>query len=89
MNIQIFGTKKCNDTKKAQCYFNPKGTEAWADEFETIDAVEIYINDAEIVDILRPMEVPYVIAENNELELAGAYGHLTSKELYSNLCNEH
>ena len=68
MNIQIFGTKKCNDTKKAQCYFNPKGTEAWADEFETIDAVEIYINDAEIVDILRPMEVPYVIAENNENE---------------------
>ena len=47
---------------------NPKGTEAWADEFETIDAVEIYINDAEIVDILRPMEVPYVIAENNENE---------------------
>lgn len=26
------------------------------------------INDAEIVDILRPMEVPYVIAENNENE---------------------
>ncbi len=25
----------------------------------------------------------------DELELAGAYGHLTSEELYSNLCNDY
>lgn len=25
MNIQIFGTKKCNDTKKAQRYFKERG----------------------------------------------------------------
>jgi arsenate reductase-like glutaredoxin family protein len=25
MNIQIFGTKKCNDTKKAERYFKERG----------------------------------------------------------------
>ena len=25
MNIQIFGTKKCNDTKKAQRFFKERG----------------------------------------------------------------
>lgn len=25
MNIQIFGTKKCNDTKKAKRYFKERG----------------------------------------------------------------
>lgn len=56
MNIQIFGTKKCNDTKKAQCYFNPKGTEAWADEFETFifqDRKKIKIIDADTVTLLK------------------------------------
>ena len=25
MNIQIFGTKKCNDTKKAESFFKERG----------------------------------------------------------------
>ena len=25
MNIRIFGTKKCNDTKKAECFFKERG----------------------------------------------------------------
>ena len=25
MNIQIFGTKKCNETKKAECFFKERG----------------------------------------------------------------
>ena len=27
MNIQIFGTKKCNDTKKAERFFKERGIE--------------------------------------------------------------
>ena len=27
MNIQIFGTKKCNDTKKAEWFFKERGIE--------------------------------------------------------------
>ena len=35
MNIQIFGTKKCNDTKKAERFFKERGI-----KFQFIDAIE-------------------------------------------------
>ena len=35
MNIQVFGTKKCNETKKAQRYFKERGI-----KFQFIDMVE-------------------------------------------------
>ena len=35
MNIQIFGTKKCNDTKKAQRFFKERGI-----KFQFIDMTE-------------------------------------------------
>ena len=35
MNIQIFGTKKCNDTKKAQRYFKERSI-----KFQFIDMSE-------------------------------------------------
>ncbi len=35
MNIQIFGTKKCNDTKKAERYFKERGI-----KFQFIDIKE-------------------------------------------------
>ena len=35
MNIQIFGTKKCNETKKAQRYFKERGI-----KFQFIDMAE-------------------------------------------------
>lgn len=35
MNIQIFGTKKCNDTKKAQRYYKERGI-----KFQFIDMSE-------------------------------------------------
>ena len=35
MNIQIFGTKKCNDTKKAECFFKERGI-----KFQFIDMKE-------------------------------------------------
>ncbi len=68
---------------------NPKGTEEWADESDVNEAVEIFINGIEIIDTLRIIETPYVIAEDSDLELAGDYGHLTPDELYSNLSNDY
>ena len=35
MNIQVFGTKKCNDTKKAQRFFKERGI-----KFQFIDMAE-------------------------------------------------
>ena len=43
MNIQIFGTKKCNETKKAQRYFKERGI-----KFQFIDMSEKEISKGEL-----------------------------------------
>lgn len=65
---------------------NPKGKEAWAEFFDVSKAVEIYINDTKLVDILHEIEIPYATNEGKP-SLAGSYGHLTPKELFDNLTN--
>lgn len=64
--------------------FNPQGKENWADDSDVYEAVEIYINGKEIVELLKEIETPFAIDEG-ETDLAGAYGHLTPGELYSEL----
>lgn len=63
---------------------NPKGIEDWADDCDISEAVEIYINGREIVELLKEIETPFAINEG-EMDLAGSYGHLTPTELYSEL----
>lgn len=63
---------------------NPKGKEEWADDYNIEKVVEIYINEIEIIDILKPIETPFAIRDNQP-NLAGNYGHQTPEELYSNL----
>ena len=36
MNIQIFGTKKCNDTKKAERFFKERGIKYQFGEFNSV-----------------------------------------------------
>ena len=43
MNIQIFGTKKCNDTKKAERYFKERGI-----KFQFIDMKEKGLSKGEL-----------------------------------------
>ena len=43
MNIQVFGTKKCNDTKKAQRFFKERGI-----KFQFIDMNEKEISKGEL-----------------------------------------
>ncbi|MBR4085899.1 MAG: hypothetical protein IKK33_16620 [Lachnospiraceae bacterium] len=63
---------------------NPKGIEDWADDCDIREVVEIYINGREIVELLKEIEMPWAIKEG-EIDLAGTYGHLPPKELYSEL----
>ena len=46
MNIQIFGTKKCNDTKKAQRYFKERGI-----KFQFIDLKEKGMSKGEFTSV--------------------------------------
>lgn len=48
MNIQIFGTKKCNDTKKAQRYFKERGI-----KFQFIDMNEKEMSKGEFRSVCQ------------------------------------
>ena len=48
MNIQVFGTKKCNETKKAQRYFKERGI-----KFQFIDMNEKEISKGELRSVCQ------------------------------------
>ena len=48
MNIQIFGTKKCNDTKKAQRFFKERGI-----KFQFIDMKEKGMSKGELRSVCQ------------------------------------
>ena len=48
MNIQIFGTKKCNDTKKAQRFFKERGI-----KFQFIDILDKGMSKGEFQSIAK------------------------------------
>ena len=50
MNIQIFGTKKCFDTKKAQRYFKERGI-----RFQMIDLKEKEMSRGEFDNVCRAL----------------------------------
>ena len=49
MNIQIFGTSKCFDTKKAQRYFKERGV-----KFQMIDLKEKEMSRGEFDNVVNP-----------------------------------
>ena len=48
MNIQILGTKKCNDTKKAQRYFKERGI-----KFQFVDMTEKELSKGELRSVCQ------------------------------------
>ena len=48
MNIQIFGTKKCNDTKKAERYFKERGI-----KYQFIDLKEKGMSKGELLAVAQ------------------------------------
>ena len=48
MNIQIFGTKKCNDTKKAERFFKERGI-----KYQFIDMIEKGMSKGEFTSVAQ------------------------------------
>ena len=48
MNIQIFGTKKCNDTKKAERFFKERGI-----KYQFIDMKEKSMSKGEFTSVAQ------------------------------------
>ena len=60
MNIQIFGTKKCNDTKKAERYFKERGI-----KYQFIDMKEKGMSKGEFTNVKQAVGgVEALIDEN-------------------------
>jgi Spx/MgsR family transcriptional regulator len=56
MNIQIFGTKKCNNTKKAQRFFKERGI-----KFHFRDLTEKGLSNGELQNISRVIDLEDLI----------------------------
>ncbi len=56
MNIQIFGTKKCNDTKKAQRFFKERNI-----KFHFRDLTEKGLSPGELQNISRAIKIDDLI----------------------------
>lgn len=56
MNIQIFGTKKCNDTKKAQRFFKERNI-----KFHFRDLTEKGLSNGELQNISRVIQLEDLI----------------------------
>ncbi|MDE6518891.1 MAG: arsenate reductase family protein [Ruminococcus sp.] len=60
MNIQIFGTKKCFDTKKAERYFKERGI-----KFQLIDMNEKGMSKGEFTSVMQSVkDIDNMINEN-------------------------
>ena len=61
MNIQIFGTKKCNETKKTERFFKERGI-----PFHFRDLSEKGISPGELDNILRVVKIDDLIDVNSK-----------------------
>ena len=52
MNIQIFGTKKCNDTKKAERFFKERGI-----KYQFIDMKEKGMSKGEFTSVAQVLKI--------------------------------
>ena len=61
MNIQIFGTKKCNDTKKAERFFKERGIKFQFIDMKEKDLLALIKYIAEEDKLEKVLENPQVI----------------------------
>ena len=61
MNIQIFGTKKCNDTKKAERFFKERGI-----KYQFIDMKEKGMSKGEFTSVAQANGGPHTDCQKRE-----------------------
>ncbi len=71
MNIQIIGTKKCNDTKKAVRFFKERNI-----PFYFVDLNERSLSDGEILNIIRKIDPDELIDQNSKVYKRKGYQYM-------------
>ena len=61
MNIQIFGTKKCNDTKKAERFFKERRI-----KYQFIDLKEKALSKGELQSVKKSVGLEVLINKNSK-----------------------
>ena len=61
MNIQIFGTKKCNDTKKAERFFKERRI-----QYQFIDLKEKSLSKGELQSVKKAVGLENLINKNSK-----------------------
>ena len=61
MNIQIFGKRKCFETKKAQRWFKERGI-----KFQYIDILDYGISKGELKSVVSAVGIDNVVDENDQ-----------------------
>ena len=81
MNIQIFGTKKCNDTKKAERFFKERRI-----PYQFIDLKEKSLSKGELQSVKKAIGLENLINKNSKdykkLNMDKIRGAETREELY-------
>ncbi len=77
MNIQIFGTKKCNDTKKAERYFKERGI-----KYQFIDMKEKGMSKGELTSVASAVGgVDKLINENaKDKDMVALIAHMSGDD---------
>lgn len=85
MNIQIFGTKKCADTRKAERYFKERGI-----KFQSVDMKEKGLSKGEYLSVKQAVGgIENLIDENAKDQDALALLKYTPTENMDSLLLEH
>ena len=76
MNIQIFGTTKCFDTKKAQRYFKERGI-----KFQMIDLKEKEMSRGEFENVSRALREPAAVPHPHRPQWPSGHRRLPARHL--------
>lgn len=80
MNIQIFGRKKCFDTKKAERFFKERKI-----KYQLIDINEKPMSNGEINNVLRCVDINTLINTKSKDYIKLNFNNIRSKEVKTEL----
>ncbi len=80
MNIQIFGTKKCFDTKKAERFFKERNI-----KYQFIDLNEKSMSKGELASILRSVNINDLINSKSKDYIKLNFNNIRSAEVKGEL----
>lgn len=84
MNIQIFGKKKCQNTKKAERFFKERNV-----KFQSIDLTTKGLSLGELNSVLNQIPLEELVNENHKLYHDSLYPYTSDLDQKKNILQEY